>query len=182
MEFHRRSTLILVLGSAALAAIILSVTRAYADNPPKSPVTGTGVAKLHELAWMQGTWIGDHNGDRLEEVWSAPSGDSLMGMFRWIKEGNVWMFELITITAEDHEVVLRLKHFDRRMVGWEEKDEALTCRLVRQRDREAVFEDPKRDHPRRFVYRLDGDNRLTIRLEGEEDGESKSTTLVFNKE
>jgi hypothetical protein len=105
----------------------------------------------------------------------------MMGMFRWIKDGKVWMFELITITAADDGIVLRLKHFDRRLTGWEEKDEALTYPLVRHGPGEAVFEDPGRNHPRRFVYRLLDDKRMSISLEGDANGERKVTSLVFER-
>ena len=47
--------------------------------------------------------------------------------------------------------------------------------------REAVFENPQRDSPRRFVYRADTNDRLTVRLEGYTKGESESTTLEFGK-
>jgi len=138
--------------------------------------------RLEKLAWMRGTWLAHQGGDVLEEIWSAPAGDSLMGMFRWAKQGKAWMFELITVTADDHGVVFRLKHFDRTLVGWEEKGEALTYPLLRQGEREAVFENPERDHPRRFIYRSPNPDTLVVLIEGYTDGELKTQEYRLRRE
>ena len=69
------------------------------------------------LAWMRGEWVRQQGDDRLEEIWSAPSEDSLIGMFRWSKQGKLWMTELMHITAEGEDVFFRLKHFGRDLAG-----------------------------------------------------------------
>ena len=89
---------------------------------------GAGTAGLQGLAWMAGEWQATRGEDILEERWSSPVGNSLIGTFRWIKSGGrVWMFELMTFTVEGEDVIFRLRHFSGEMVPWEgpEKEAAL---------------------------------------------------------
>jgi len=91
------------------------------------------------------------------------------------------MFELITVTVDDDDVVFRLKHFDRKQVGWEEKDESLTFTLVRNGEREAIFENPARDHPRRITYRGPDADTLVVILEGVTDGKPDISEYRFHR-
>lgn len=128
---------------------------------------------IKDLAWMEGRWVCRQKGDLLEETWSAPNGDCMMGMFRWMKGDKVWMYELMTIIADGDEIVFRLKHFDRKMVGWEEKDESITARLTEVSDKRAVFSGADGG---RFEYRLDGKGGLSVQVGG---GEGKAAGRVF---
>jgi hypothetical protein len=61
--------------------------------------------------------------------------------------------------------VLRFRHFDRALVGWEEKDKPLVLPLVRQGAREAVFEGLASDGTRlRLHYRRPAEDRLAVTL------------------
>jgi hypothetical protein len=88
-------------------------------------------ARIGDVAWLEGRWIGTGLGGTTETVWSAPLGDSMMGMFRLIKNGKVVFSELMFIVEEKGSLILRLKHFDRALKGWEEKDVAQSFPLVR---------------------------------------------------
>jgi hypothetical protein len=133
------------------------------------------------LGWMQGEWVRQQDDDRLEEIWSAPSEDSLIGMFRWSKQGKLWMTELMHITVEGEEVVFRLKHFGRDLAGWEPNDPPAAYKLVEQGDRRAVFENPKVDNPRRFLFSVDDEGRYTVRLESVKGEKTTAMEFVFEK-
>ena len=126
----------------------------------------TASAALSRFQWLTGTWRANQGDDVLEEIWSAPHANSMMGIFRWVKGGKTWMNELMTITATDGAVVFRLRHFSAAMVPWEDRDAAFEYPLLSEGPTKAVFENEKRDSPRRFVYERDHDS-LTIRLEGD---------------
>jgi hypothetical protein len=91
------------------------------------------------------------------------------------------MFEFLTIVQDDAGVAFRFKHFSRELVGWEEKDESLNFRLVRTAEREAVFENPKEDHPRRMIFRSPEPDHLTVRLEGYTDGKLEATEFLYQR-
>ena len=148
-----------------------------ASDPAASPAS----SKLAPLAFMGGRWETEFGGDQLEEYWSPPAGDSMMGVFRWMKGGKVWMNELITIVDEGDHVAFRLKHFDAKMVGWEEKSECLTLKLVRASASEVVFEESKPEQPLRITYRKASGDVLHVILEHPGGGKPKSEEFTFRR-
>lgn len=159
---------------------------AYGRSRPNPDGAGSDTAapatspKLAPLAFISGRWQTEFDGNQLEEYWSPPAGDSMMGVFRWMKNGKVWMNELLTVVDEGEQVVFRLKHFDAKMVGWEEKADALTLKLVRAEANEAVFEGMKAEQPLRFTYRMAGE-ALQIRIDGSRDGKPKTDEFTLRR-
>ena len=123
----------------------------------KNGLTGASPA---DLCWLTGSWQGQNGGDPVEEHWSPLRGNTLMGMFRWVKDGKVSFYELIVIEQEGELVRLRIKHFHPGLVGWEEKDRAHEFVLVHLQDREAIFYDLDEPKTRWAVYRLEAEDRL----------------------
>lgn len=126
--------------------------------------------QMSDLTFIAGQWSTERDGDYLEEVWSTPTGDSMMGMFRWIKSGKVWMYEILTIRKEDGGIVFRFRHFSNEFIPWEPKESPLTFKLIRFRDGEAVFENPGQDSPRRYSFIKNGEDGLRVRVQGHKDG------------
>jgi hypothetical protein len=119
---------------------------------PTAPIPGT----VEQLAWMIGRWVGEHDADRLEEVWSDPHAGMMLGMFRWHRDGQPRFYELLTLEPEEDRLVFRIKHFGPGLVGWEEKDEAVTLDLVWLRNGQATF--LKRGETRWMVYQAQPDS------------------------
>lgn len=88
-------------------------------------------AKLSDIAWIEGHWRGKDLGGETEEIWSPPMGGGMMGSFRLVVEGAISFYELMTITQVGHTLLLRIKHFDPELRGWEEKDKSVEFRLVK---------------------------------------------------
>ncbi len=88
--------------------------------------------KLENHAWLAGRWLGEMpNGDKLEEVWTAPSGKQMIGMFRWsTRAGDTKMLEILAASIEDGKLTLRVRHFDAKLVAREEKDKPVVFRLT----------------------------------------------------
>jgi hypothetical protein len=78
-------------------------------------------ANLEAIAWLAGSWQGDAFGGTFEETWEAPSAGSMLGMFKHFAKGKVTFYELITIVEENESLIIRLKHFNKDLTGWEEK-------------------------------------------------------------
>lgn len=126
--------------------------------------------QMSDLAFIEGHWVAEHGNDELEEIWSSPVGDSMMGMFRWIKDGKVWLYELLCIRKEGEGIVFRFRHFSNELVPWEPEDEPLTFSLVGSSEGEAVFENPDRENPRRYSFIKDGDDGLRVHVQGYREG------------
>ena len=102
------------------------------ENMPKATVA--------DFAWLAGHWSGDGLGGRCEELWAPPVGDSMIGMFRFLKDGKTQFIELFSLVLEGDSLVLTLKHFNADMTGWEEKDEVVRFPLVKLTANEASFD------------------------------------------
>lgn len=157
---------------AALAAFSLSAGPALAQTAP-----APSRAVLSDLSWMSGRWIDESGGNLSEEVWSAPAGDSMMGMWRYVKGGNVAIFEILTITLEPGGIVLRLRHFDPDLVGREDRATPVELSLVGWKEREATFEGPAVGGSGnvRLTYRSPSDDELVSVLD--KDGRKQEFTF-----
>jgi hypothetical protein len=129
---------------------------------------------------MAGAWRGRRGADTVEEHWSGPEGESLMGMFRWLREGKARFFELLTIEAEGECLVLRIKHFHPGLKGWEEKDQAVSFDLVQLGHQEAVFYERSEKKVQWMVYRRDG-NALATYFEPEEREHKPEEEFVYQR-
>ena len=124
------------------------------------PIEGLKGASPADLDWLTGNWQGKIGQDPVEEHWSPLRANTLMGMFRWVTDGKVRFYELEAIEQEDELVFLRVKHFDPKLIGWEEKDSSLSFVLVELNDHGAVFRELAETDARWVVYRREGPDRL----------------------
>ena len=91
-----------------------------------------GKATLADAAWLIGTWSGEGiEGAEAHESWLAPSGDTMVGLFvQETAAGGIMFSEHMYLTEEDGGLVVKLKHFNPDLTGWEEKDGMVTFRLI----------------------------------------------------
>lgn len=144
------------------AANAIAQTENRSDERPAS--------KLSQIEWVAGKWEGEALGGKFEEVWGKPSGNSIMGMFKLVRDGEVVFYEFITIVEEDDTLSLRLKHFDKSLVGWEEKDKYVEFPFVSLSESELVFQGLR--------FKRIGDDQMQIRVKVKSDSEVQE--LEFN--
>lgn len=87
-------------------------------------------AKIGDVAWIAGHWKGQGLGAEVEEIWTAPAGDNMMGSFRLTSAGKAKFYELMIIREIADTLILQLKHFRPDLKGWEEKDDTVDFKLV----------------------------------------------------
>lgn len=139
-------------------ALVFAPVLVGAEPPVPAATPRPGVSSvLGDVAFMAGRWVDEEKGTLSEEVWSAPGGDSMMGMWRLSVGGTAKVFEFLTMVEEEGRVTFRLRHFDRRGVAWEEKDKPLVLPLVVKGANLAVFEGDGRSGLLRLTYRREGE-------------------------
>lgn len=138
---------------AALLALLLDATAADAT--------------LKDVEFMSGHWVNDEGGALSEEIWSEPSGDGMMGMWRYVAGGEARVLELLSLSRSTDGVTLRLRHFDARLVAREDKETPVVLRLVSRKPGEAVFEGPAVGGPGtvKLTYRRESADSLSSTLE-----------------
>jgi hypothetical protein len=108
-------------------------TLRLADGAPRPP------ARVADLTWLTGRWIGEGLGGQAEETWSEPAGNAMVGYFRLVRDGKPVFYELMTLLEAEGSVELRLKHVNPDMTGWEEKNDYVTFELVKRDGTTAHF-------------------------------------------
>ena len=126
-----------------------------------------GTPTLSDFGWLAGRWVDDSGGNVSEEIWTAPSGDAMQGMWRYVTEGKARIYEILTISEEEGGLVMRVRHFDPRLVAREEKAAPVVLKLVSSADRTAAFEGPEPNGPVviRLTYSSSSEGTLNVTLE-----------------
>lgn len=145
------------------------------------PVVGILGVTISDLSWLSGAWQGRVGDDQIEEHWSKPAAGTLMGMFRWMHDGQVRFYELLTIEPQDDHLAMHIKHFDPGLIGWEEKDQVVTLVLVKVSEREAVFYRAGGEQPLWLFYRREAENSLIAFFEHDESGHDPEDEFRFTR-
>jgi hypothetical protein len=120
-------------------------------TPGQKPAAAT----IADMAWLAGHWTGDGLGGVSEEMWTAPHDGVMLGMYRLIRDGKPVFYELLTISEHEGSLLLRLKHFNPDLTGWEDKSETVDFPFVAKTDGRLQFAG--------LTFMPDGD-RVTIYL------------------
>ena len=142
---YRRSLLVLAPSLILAAAALLPAAQA-----PLSP--------LDPLRFMAGCWRGPAGKDKvIEEHYTAPSANLILGMTRYTRNGVATGYEFSTISWEDSTAVLTPRP---------EGQAPVPFRLVSMDARSAAWENPAHDFPTRIAYRRVAGDTLVARIEG----------------
>ena len=99
-------------GVALAAALMAAGAQAQPDGPP---------ASIEDAAWLAGRWVGAGFGGTVEENWSPPAGDRMVGHFSLAVGGRPTLYEFALLEEHEGGLRMRVKHFDPDFVGWEER-------------------------------------------------------------
>ena len=112
----------------AMVAALGAAAPAMAESQPRN---GTSIAAekerpaatMAEMKWLEGQWIGTGiGGNPAGEAFSYAGNGQMVGHFWQLDDaGAVQFYELITITQDGDSLVMRLKHFNADLAGWETK-------------------------------------------------------------
>jgi hypothetical protein len=138
---------LLLIASMLLAACASSPATRSASNP------STAVSKL---GWLSGRWHGEMGATHFEETWSAPDGESMIGMFRVVENGTPGFYELMVLERDGSAVTMRMLHFAPKLAP-HGRDGMLEYMLVATDGAgQATFETRSEVRVRRIRYQLRG--------------------------
>lgn len=133
----------------------------------------SGTATVDDLAWLASRWHGEAFGGTFEETWNPPSGGTMVGLFKLLRDGRPEIYELMRIADVDGRVVLEVKHFSADFTAWEAKDEAVRFPLVEARDGYAAFDGLV------FERQDDGSIRASLAVKDGTTGAVRTETLLY---
>lgn len=140
------------------------------------PMAGTPIASgkdqcsIQELSWMTGAWKGEHEGIKMEEVWTSPQGGTMLGLHRDLFPSGKVFFEFMRIVETPEGVSFLASPAGRQAT----KFAMLECS-----DKRVVFDNPTHDYPQKVGYWLDVQGYLHARIAGWDKGQAKKAEWVW---
>jgi len=98
-----------------------------------------GIGKLEQMDWLTGYWKGTGLGGDCDEIWMPATDNSMAGVFRFTNGGTIQFTEYMFIEQLGESLSIKLKHFNRDLSPWEEKDKWVEFKLVKIEGQTAYF-------------------------------------------
>lgn len=127
---------------------------------------------LSELSWLSGCWQGRKGTAVIEEIWSKPSGGSMLGMGRTVKGNRTASFEFMQFREENGSLVFLPQPGGGARVSFPLKDFF---------GGKATFENLKHDFPQRVMYERKGKALMWASIEGMQNGKAEREEFVMHK-
>lgn len=112
---------------------------------------------IQRLAWFQGCWRMSASGRVIEENWTAPGGNSMLGVSRTVRGDSLVEYEFVVLREDSGTVTYQARPSGQ--AGAVFKASLLT-------DSSVVFENPAHDFPQRIGYRRAAPDSLVAWIEG----------------
>jgi hypothetical protein len=132
---------------------------------------GSPKATLEDVTWISGYWKGEAFNGEVEEIWSSPSGNSMVASFKLVVDNKVKFYEIETITEKEGSLILQLKHFHSDLKGWEEKDVTVDFPLVKVTENRVYFDG--------MTFEKVSDNEMNVYVRIKQSGNG-SEEMKFN--
>ena len=127
---------------------------------------------LYDIAWLSGDWQLTSGTRCVEEHWTAPSNNMLVGTSRTVEGGRTVDFEFLRIEARADGVFYVAQPGGRPPVDF---------KLASALGPELVFVNPGHaDHLKRVVYRREGDG-VAARVEGDNAGRPFAVDYAYQR-
>ncbi len=123
---------------------------------------------IDQFDWLSGQWCGSQGDSRIEEVWTTPGGNALLGVSRTLGETDMQSFEYMRIEEREGK-----PHFVAQPGGAPPTAFALGAQEVQS----ATFHNPGHDFPQTVRYWRDG-AALRAEISGP-DGQGGEMKIAF---
>ncbi len=117
-----------------------------------------GSSDLSGLRFLEGNWKGESGKAVFEERWTDAAGGTMLAVSRTVVSGKTVAFEYLRIEAREDGVFY---------VAQPNGNPKTEFKLTHVSEGEAVFENPRHDHPKIIRYRL-REGALVAEIEGDE--------------
>lgn len=129
-------------------------------------------AKLADLSWMSGSWVGDTIGTHAEEHWTSPRGGIMLCMHRDVSEGRRTAFEFLRVVERNDSLVF---------IAMPNARHETPFPLKSIEGKRVTFENLEHDFPQRVTYWQAKPGTLSARVEGMLDGKLESEDYSWTR-
>ncbi len=155
-----------------LSTLVVALAAGPALPPP--PPVASHRATLADLAFMTGCWRGASGpGTTIEEYYTPPSDNLILGVSRYTKGGVVVDYEFSVIRAQGDSDLVLTPH--------PKGQAAADFHMSGLKAGAVEWSNPKHDFPQRISYRRLGTDSLVARIEGPGPNGTKSLEWRMGK-
>lgn len=131
------------------------------------------VEKIEAASWFAGCWTRRSGQTVIEEQWMAPRGGVMVGMSRTVRDGKLVEYEFIRLFESNGRLVYQA--MPSRQAPTDFTSTVTSDTLL-------IFENPAHDFPQRIIYRRQGTDSLTARIEGPGPGGTRGVDFRFARD
>lgn len=130
-------------------------------------------AGMREFDWLIGTWKRETRSGIAYERWIKVSRRTFEGDSYRIAHGDTTFLEFLRLEQFGQKIfyVPKISH----------NKYPVPFKLIDAGENGFVFEHPEHDFPQRIIYQPQGDGKLHVRVEGEQDGKMSGIDFNFVK-
>ena len=154
-------------------SVALGQSRNTLNTLKLDDLTSRPAATIESVAWLVGSWKGEAFGGTFEEIWTAASSGTMVGMFKLMHNNQPTMYEFVLLKEEKGSLTVQIKHFNADFSGWEEKNKFISFPLVKLTANAVYFAG--------LTYRRDGPDRLKVYVAIKNDGVVQEEELIFHR-
>jgi hypothetical protein len=129
-------------------------------------------SSLADFSWLSGCWEGRQRDAVIEEIWSKPAGQSMLGLGRTVKNNRTASFEFMQLREENGSVVFLPQPQGGTRVPFP---------LTESIGDKATFESKEHDFPQRVIYERKGKGLLLASIEGTVKGKQQREEFLMKK-
>lgn len=127
---------------------------------------------LQSLGWLGGCWEVKTQAVHHQEQWLAPSGGTMIGMGRMVKNGKLAFFEFMELRQDGPNLVFTAHPSGQKTASFQVTSASAT---------QAVFENPAHDFPQKIEYRLTKPDVLEVKVSGLVKGKNRVEQFQFSR-
>ncbi len=128
---------------------------------------------INDLAWLAGCWQGTDTTNIYREQWMKPAGRVMLGMSHTSVADTTREYEYLQIRQQEVGAIF--------YVAIPSGQKETSFELTKFDGKEAVFENPEHDFPKRIIYRLENDSILVARIDGTIKGKQRSVDFLLKR-
>ena len=136
-----------------------------------TPVIPQTKSTIENLSWLSGCWEGRDGDSLLEEHWSKPEGQTMLGFGRTLKDNKTTFFEFLQIREEMGGLV-----YLPQLQG----AAAVEFKMVSFDKDKFVFDNPSHDFPQRIIYQRQN-LMLLAAIEGVQKGKQMREEYLMKR-
>lgn len=128
--------------------------------------------EIPKLSFLTGCWRMTAGPMVIEEAWSLPAADGMMGMSRTLKNGKTVFSEFMRIDKQGEGIQYTPR------IGT--KQGPVAFKMIKLTADEVVFENPAHDFPQRILYRK-VPGGLAARIEGTQNSKERGEDFPYRR-